>query len=1379
MRKFKPLDLSFINGAGSTDFRNVAAYINAHAGWSTPSQIKSKDTPEASQSRPTFIQGLFDALSTPLYSVANALDSAIAGHQDSDTDDPLTDAVKTTLGFGTGAIKGWGAGLRGATTMLDVIPGIDINDEWQIDPTDKTRFSDVAIRSQTGMSTKEALKPENWEKVKAELEKSKNPDPLKGQGLSLAQMLIPDDLDDPEARENYFRRQMVLGIGGDILGDPLNLLTFGAKGALTGKKAIEEGLDAARTGAGSEITSGLKSGVNAPITKGDDVFDKASEGITPATIVDIPKGAPFNVSVPKAVVPSKDMGFKGALPVPVREGPVEGLRIDSVAQKKLVTDIAKIAATNQPGWVYKAAELLQKHPGDFTETARALDMLAKMQKAKGTKLAAGPVAKLLAPKIAQDSRYVEEVKSANSIINNADPMALTSGPLKSKLRPHQIKQVDETIKKYTSQILGKARPAGTGEALHVAREQGRNARWSGPAQANMWNTLATNTPIKNPVKKYHAVAKMLQHVEDYFLSKGVIPYSAAKIDGSVEGLRLSQVAMAIGPEVLGKHPQLITKILAGDPKAIAQLTPSQATALETLKASEAMVAAPATAEAINITKTVADGIASKVQSAGRMKQEMANLPGMAEKATVQLGGGPVAANVAKEYMRKLVLNPGSVDGVIGANKSKTLAWLGGASHGIAKNPVDPKFVRNLGRAAYSASQLPPPAQLGKLAGAAARVKDGFGAMFNAAYGVRDLNPILRREQANALIVSARRGREFAKLAKVFPPSDVNLWHQAFKAAQSNGITAGQASELQKQISKIMESLFGGTGLRNTAIADSTVVGRSHLAMDELNEAMRRVGLKQQFVNAKTFKLADGSTRDFSKGIDWLKSWEVWNVEKPYEFLQKVQTAVEHTVRDTVMMQEIANRFGSLNRHGEVKYAINHPRLKGVYFNEEGARQGEQFIKMLKDINTPNSKALQHIDHVMSKIKAGLTIYIPAHHWTNIIGDTFMNWFAGVNDPRRYQQAINVMKSQSGRYDDIITWQQNLVGPEALQKAMARGHIGTEDLMNAGLQVSAPGNSVVTTMKNGTKVTADMIYTSALKQGILPSARVLEDVMTDVTNVLDKIALPGKYRGAVRSKVDTFSEIRDHIPRLAQYIDAISKHKGSFLTASEDAANAVRKWHPDGLDLTKFERQGMKRVFPFYSWTRKAIPLAIEAAITKPGKVMAYPKLMEALSAALVDDPTQKTAPYAFPADQVFPDWLRERGIAPVLGGSGDYISVNPSTPALDIFTLLGKPGHSAIEMLNPVAKIPLELGSGKTLGTGAPIENELDYIAKQIPGVSQAGRVTGAYGVSKTVAESDRQQLINLINILTGAKATDTGIYRKSGQFDVREYFKDRTTGNK
>lgn len=1378
--KYKPLDLSFIAARAAPEINNIqntAQMIMANAGWSQPSQgtlrsIAKAQKAAAAAHKPTFLSSVFDLLSTPLYGLTNALDKSIAAHQSDNSDSVVEDIGKTIGGVFTGAGRGLGAGLRGASGILDVLPGVDISDDWQTDPTDKTHFSDVNLRLATGMSSKDATDPANWAKAltKARKEKGEVPDFLGD--LFYGNLDQPNDQD---SMKSLFKHLGITGVLEDIGGDPLNYVLpgSGASKAATATKGLTEGLETARASgdASNTILNALK------LKSPKEVQFKGPIDM-PAPIAAIGEGAP-KAGVPIDIKSIGALGEKGNFKTLAqlgrKEGPKQGLEVSTFDQRNLTKRIANLAGQGEKGWLYKAADLLREHPTvKWAKTEEFLQKADAAHRAKKLPHRPDKMAPVLLARISEDVANSRKAAPAERRLTNEITDVVLRGALRNSMKRSEAVLANRVVRKFEGEILGKVKAPGTGEALARAISEGRNVRYSGPQQARMWNQITSNLKYGD-ARKFDKATRVLRAVEDYFIGKGVIPHSSAKTAESVP-LRLSDVAQAIGPQILGKSHAFITGILRGDPKALSHLTPEELEKLRDLRANEAMVTAPAVQRGIDAGLKLVDDASKLTLSAGRKKPIVNQATKLAGITTARFGGGDVGSHVAKQYIGNIIGKSDPINAALNANRLKTEAWLSKTGRGMVSVANDPDFVNSVTRAISEAANLPTPKQLSGLTGAAARVADWLGARFNAAYGVQDMHPIFLREQSSAMSTSARRAKLINNLARTFPPSDADLWHEAFRTAQMNGIADGRVAELQSEIAEAMENLFGGTGLRSGAIADSTVVGRNRILLDELNKNLKRFGLGQYEFTAKKVTDAAGIEHDFTKGLDWMKSWEAWDVKKPYEFLHKIQMVTEFTVREKNMFDEIVSRFASDVKSGSVKYGVNHPRLQGYFFTEEGARQAQVFVKALEEVSTPNSKALQHFDHVLSKLKASLTIYIPGHHWTNMIGDVYFNWIAGVNKPIRYDQAMKVMLAQKGRYGDFASF-ESLAGPKALEQAIARSVLGEGGARTAGIKIPAAGTKTIVTMKNGTKVTADMLYTAAFREGILPSARVLEDVTTETSSVLDKIGLPGKARGTVQRGVHQVSEVRDHIPRLAQFIDGIAKSSGSFGNAVSASARSVRKWHPDGLDLTKFERTGLKRVFPFYSWTRKAIPLAIESALVAGPKVMAYPRLMEVLAQANgIESQAGTTDP--FPTDQMFPDWLRERGIGPIVGGPGNYGVVNPSTPVLDTLALLGKPGQSSIDMLNPMIKTPIEVGQGQTLGRNIPIQDTnqgwLDYATKQIPVASQVGRASGQFGVSDSTRAEGFPNWTNILNLLTGAKKVDSGKYQKSAQFDLRDYLKKR-----
>jgi hypothetical protein len=153
-------------------------------------------------------------------------------------------------------------------------------------------------------------------------------------------------------------------------------------------------------------------------------------------------------------------------------------------------------------------------------------------------------------------------------------------------------------------------------------------------------------------------------------------------------------------------------------------------------------------------------------------------------------------------------------------------------------------------------------------------------------------------------------------------------------------------------------------------------------------------------------------------------------------------------------------------------------------------------------------------------------------------------------------------------------------------------------------------------------------------------------------------------------------------------------------SQSEAARMVRIAHFDYEDLTDFERQVGKRLFPFYTWTRKNIPYQIRQVFQHPGRVATFPKAAREFEHAAEQGDEDKD----FSGVALAPKWINDRfGFRVPGGGSGVARFVAPQLGIQDI-EKLDDPGGAFKELLSPFIKAPLELATGNSLLTGAPIE---------------------------------------------------------------------------
>jgi hypothetical protein len=652
---------------------------------------------------------------------------------------------------------------------------------------------------------------------------------------------------------------------------------------------------------------------------------------------------------------------------------------------------------------------------------------------------------------------------------------------------------------------------------------------------------------------------------------------------------------------------------------------------------------------------------------------------------------------------------------------------------------------------------------GTLIGTRAKALESLGTRFATYYGMKDLRPTQLDYVLSAEANAEKRHRAWRGLIRSTSPDERA---DSFRIAQNKlPATNPQADQIAQMFRKSMDELFRSSGVTDET---NSVAMRSGLLREDLNKELKRVGSENYFDN----------TGQYANGTDWLKSWEAWDVKgDPMHQIAKLETAVERLVKRNALYDDISAKWGSRAPGGEFRYKIGHPRFEGVYFSRDMVPQIQRMMSHLDSLYEPKSPLLKYFDEVLSIWKTYVTIYSPAHHIRNAIGDAWLSWIAGVNNPDSYRKAAKIMNAQRGRYDTMMGV-QDLVGAGAQQYANARG-----------------GRTLIKTA-SGKPLTADQIYVAAHRRGLLLNARQIEDIFGEPL-IRGRIQ---PFGGRVHDTVASVSQNREHFFRLAHFVDAVKKSRGADIEkVFDEAAHTVRKWHPDGMDLTGFERKYLRRIFPFYSWSRKAVPLIVEAIVMKPGKVLAYPKGMEALQVAMGIEAPSRTDP--FPTDQLFPDWIREKGIGPIgLSGAGGltglvgdvarqgvegtsgydiggYSIVNPSNPMIDTISQLGggNPLQTLIENMNPLAKVPIEVGMNSSANTGAPIygteySDPVRYATEQLPIIAQLSRLTNI-GLTGTTGKGEREGIGNLeslINQLSAAGLLGTGPFIKQAEFEQR-----------
>ena len=298
----------------------------------------------------------------------------------------------------------------------------------------------------------------------------------------------------------------------------------------------------------------------------------------------------------------------------------------------------------------------------------------------------------------------------------------------------------------------------------------------------------------------------------------------------------------------------------------------------------------------------------------------------------------------------------------------------------------------------------------------------------------------------------------------------------------------------------------------------------------------------------------------------------------------------------------------------------------------------------------SSEFFKTYDFIQNSWKAWTLGIFPAYHSRNILGNLWQNYLANVN---------------IGRYKDAARIQTKNTG-----LAKVKSVANTFGLKDKGITTDA-GKFI-----SDSTLLREARKHRAVDEGLFAVEAGFEEVekIRRGKNVIFAENLP--IAGSLLKGGRRFGITIENNAKLAHFLDRVKKGF-SF----EEAANSTKKFLFDYTELTNFERNVMKRIFPFYTWTRKNMPLQIEQLIQQPGKFAGIPKIREAIEESQGGRP-----------NSVFmSDFLKE-GFAIRTRKNGtqeEFFLLRNWLPATDILELL-RPIDLTGQMVSPVLKAPIQ-----------------------------------------------------------------------------------------
>lgn len=368
---------------------------------------------------------------------------------------------------------------------------------------------------------------------------------------------------------------------------------------------------------------------------------------------------------------------------------------------------------------------------------------------------------------------------------------------------------------------------------------------------------------------------------------------------------------------------------------------------------------------------------------------------------------------------------------------------------------------------------------------------------------------------------------------------------------------------------------------------------------------------------------------------------------------------------------------TLGKEGELLY---HPAI---------AAHVEKFMgSLINDDATMDF--LKRFDSLQNAWKATVTSLFPAFHGRNAISNVLNNYLdIGVHalNPRINAMSLNmlnldrqVQKLQAvvmGAGEDAAKSQAKLT--DMLSRTMFTDATGHEWSFGELRQV-VKNNNIALTPHAG-------ITSADLRDGSeAVKSRFFKPTSLFSTDAVGRaVAYPFKKGQDFGSAIEEHAKMTNFIANLQNTGDVTL------------AARRTKQFLFDYGSLTNFEKTFMKRLIPFYTFTRKNIELQIRSLIHTPGRIAAEAHAVNTLGEVISGGQQLSDDDY-----KALPDWVKS-GIGILTKKNGDQITMisNFGTPLEQPFQALQM--NQLLGSVSPLIRLPVEQAAGYSFFQGKPL----------------------------------------------------------------------------
>lgn len=403
------------------------------------------------------------------------------------------------------------------------------------------------------------------------------------------------------------------------------------------------------------------------------------------------------------------------------------------------------------------------------------------------------------------------------------------------------------------------------------------------------------------------------------------------------------------------------------------------------------------------------------------------------------------------------------------------------------------------------------------------------------------------------------------------------------------------------------------------------------------------------------------------------------------------------------MQDLAQNFGadaaSMDKYVPIKGIAEEAENVMTHLGKDGeelvyhpaiAAKVADFAKAVGGDAATND-ALKAFDSIQNFWKGSVTSIFPSFHGRNAISNVLLNMMdMGV-------QALN--PKLHGLAGDMIMKDYKLA--TLSRDALKSGEVGETaknalaDLLKTPYFKDATGHNWTYGELRQTAKDHGIAFT---KQAAVQSSDIAEGAASLEKRLFATDSTIQKGKNAI---VTAAKFGQDHVGAAVENQARLVNFLGNLRNTGDVmlAAKRTKQFLFDYNNLTGFERNVMRRIIPFYTFTRKNLELQVRGLLTTPGRTAAQLTALGNLGQTISGGQQLTDAEQA-----ALPDWIKS-GINILTKKNGETVNILSSlgTPIENPFQALQF--NALLGSISPIIRLPVEQMSGYSFYQGKPLSD--------------------------------------------------------------------------